>query len=154
LTIRKFHDLKNNFCPANWKKSRNHRDSLLLTCFDYRIIVDVKFCFSGASIIICVCIRSQPPERSTYTFFHCEARAAENSWLTLKFSFFWILNYFKLGITRLLLWLKSTLLLKNRMQLYNYLYENTMFTNKWDAALFGKGKCSRSDRRRRKCCAN
>ncbi len=24
------------------------------------------------------------------------------------------------------------------MQLYNYLYENTMFTNKWDAALWGK----------------
>ncbi len=43
-----------------------------------------------------------------------------------------------LGITRLLLWLKSTLLLKNRMQSYNYSYENTMFTNKWDAALFGK----------------
>ncbi len=37
-------------------------------------------------------------------------------------------------------WLKSTLLLKIKMLLHNYLYENRMFTNKQDAALFGKGK--------------
>jgi len=37
---------------------------------------------------------------------------------------------------------------------YNYLYENTMFTNKLDAALFGKGKCFRSSRRSRKSSTN
>jgi hypothetical protein len=37
------------------------------------------------------------------------------------------------------------------MQSYNYLYENTMFTNKREAALFGKGKCFRSKRRRGSC---
>ncbi len=37
-------------------------------------------------------------------------------------------------------WLKSTLLLKIKMLLNNYLYEIRMLTNKQDAALFGKGK--------------
>jgi hypothetical protein len=32
---------------------------------------------------------------------------------------------------------------------YNNLYENTMFTNKQDAALLGKEKCLRSERRSR-----
>jgi len=32
------------------------------------------------------------------------------------------------------------LIIEDKMLWYTYLYENTMFTNKWDPALFGKGK--------------
>ena len=59
------------------------------------------------------------------------------------------------GITRLLSPTKSTLLLKNRMHCTAiYMKTQCLQTNKRDAALFGKGKCFRSDSGRRKSCAN